>query len=45
MLGLLLAFPFMMNGQEISYVKTTTMTGASSGTVSTRSWPHQPDGI
>ena len=35
MLGLLLAFPFMMNGQEISYVKTTTMTGASSGIVST----------
>ena len=35
MLALLLAFPFLMNGQESSYVKTTTMTGASSSTVST----------
>ena len=34
-LALLLAVPFLMNGQESSYVKTTTMTGANSGIVST----------
>ena len=33
--ALLLAVPFLMNGQESSYVKTTTMTGANSGIVST----------